>query len=513
MTDRLNPLLPVRRETLDVLRSGLRDLGFAELEVHRRLAVPSLYEYAAASAEATAAERRAQLAPANALNELIRLFLLGEERAAASVRAVLPDVLTDAFFEAGLLEMAGPAAIRSSLQINPVEDLVLVSDPHSRDWRGRGAYPEDAVFSPLTPHVIQFLEAVPRTPCERVLDLGTGCGVAALIARRAGAREVWGVDLNARAIAYARFNALLNGLDGITFLAGDLYGPVKGQRFQRILFHPPYDPVPRNGVSVMFAHSGTDGELLTRLGVSGAPAYLEPGGRMYVSSMIIERDGETAAQKVAGWFGEAAGEMNVLLAERERLSQDTYALSLTAGGGGTFDKVKDQLRELSEAGITGRVGGALVVERRSGPGPVWREMRVQGPDTRAAELDWMLDWQAQRSAPDLPARLFASRPRLNPATQLEVRYKVEDGELRPASYRAETDFPLSTELTGGLGIAMLLNEANGERTGAEIAERVQARIGLESGERLAGALEALVTGGFLEIEAAPFPVRMPRATE
>ncbi len=513
MADRRNPLLPVRRETPGLIRRALGELGFTEPELRRRLAVASLYEYASVTAEATAEQRRANLEAADAPNELIRLFLLGETRPATDVRTLLPNQLVDAFFEAGMLEMAGASAVRSPIQLNPAEDLILVSDPPSRYWRDRGAYPEDAVFSPLTPHVVQFLEAVPRTPAGRTLDLGTGCGVAALLARRAGAREVWGVDLNERAIAYARFNALLNELDGVAFLAGDLYGPVRGQRFERILFHPPYDPVPRSGVSVMFAHSGVDGELLTRLGVSGAPAYLEPGGRMYVSTMIIERDGETAAEKVAQWFGDAAGEMNVLLAERERLSQDAYALSLTAGMGGTFDKVGEQLRRLRESGIAGRVGGALVVERLPAPGPAWREMRLQGPDTRAAELDWLLDWQQRRSAPGLAELLLASRPRLNPDTELEIRYRVTEGELRPEAYRVETSFPLQTELNGSRGIAMILDEADGRRTGAEIAERVGAKVGLASPERFAAALDALVTGGFLEIEAAPLPPRKPRAAE
>jgi methylase of polypeptide subunit release factors len=510
MADRRNPLPPARREQYGLIRDALRDHGFTEASAARRLAVTSLYEYASAAAEASAGERAANLAPADPLNELIRAFLLGETRPPAGFRRLLGDALADALFDAGLLEMAA-GGLRSPVQLNPVEDLLLISDPHSRYWRDRGAYPEDAVFSPLTPHVVQFLEAVPRRPAGRVLDLGTGCGVAALIARREGAREVWGVDLNERAIAYACANAQLNNCDGVHFRAGDLYEPVKGLTFERIVFHPPYDPVPRNGVSVMFAHSGVDGELLTRLGVAAAPAFLEPGGRMYISTMIIEAGGQTAAEKVAGWFGAAAAEMNVVLAERERLSQDAYAVSLTAGKGGTFDKVGEELRRLREAGISGRVGGALVVERRRQPGPAWREMRVQGPDTRAAELDWMLDWQERRLAPDARELLLASRPRLNPALQLSIRYGVRDGELEPASYRLETDFPLSSGLDASRGVVLLLNEMDGQRTGAELAETARAKLGLDSPERFTAALEALVTGGFVEIEAAPFPPRKPRA--
>lgn len=47
----------------------------------------------------------------------------------------------------------------------------------------------------------------------RVVDLGTGSGVVALAAARAGAREVIAVDLDPQARTAARLNALQNGLE------------------------------------------------------------------------------------------------------------------------------------------------------------------------------------------------------------------------------------------------------------------------------------------------------------
>src|SRR5690606_7545852 len=48
------------------------------------------------------------------------------------------------------------------------------------------------------------------TPARRVLDLGTGCGVQALRARRY-ADEVVATDISERALAFTRMNALLDG--------------------------------------------------------------------------------------------------------------------------------------------------------------------------------------------------------------------------------------------------------------------------------------------------------------
>ena len=73
-----------------------------------------------------------------------------------------------------------------------------------------------------------------------VLDMGTGSGICALFAARI-ARRVVAVDINPAAIRCVRVNALLNGLDTrIDARQGDLFGPVAGERFDVVLFNPPF---------------------------------------------------------------------------------------------------------------------------------------------------------------------------------------------------------------------------------------------------------------------------------
>jgi len=76
------------------------------------------------------------------------------------------------------------------------------------------------------------------------LDVGCGCGALALAAAQRGARRAVGVDVNARAVALARFNAALNGF-AADFLEGDLLAPVRGERFDLILAQPPFVAHPR----------------------------------------------------------------------------------------------------------------------------------------------------------------------------------------------------------------------------------------------------------------------------
>ncbi|NHC14314.1 HemK2/MTQ2 family protein methyltransferase [Motilibacter deserti] len=76
---------------------------------------------------------------------------------------------------------------------------------------------------------------------RRVLDVGTGGGALALAAAKAGAAAVTAVDLSLRSVMTARLNSRLNRAP-ITVRQGDLFAPVRGERFGLVLANPPYVP-------------------------------------------------------------------------------------------------------------------------------------------------------------------------------------------------------------------------------------------------------------------------------
>ena len=131
-----------------------------------------------------------------------------------------------------------------------------------------------SVFNPKRLRTGEFfasrLDAALIGPDAEVLDMGTGSGVCAVFAAR-HARRVVAVDINAAAVRCAGINAVLNRLDDkIEVRHGDLFQPVAGQRFDLILFNPPFlSGEPRNdrerawrsnGVAERFA-DGLDGHL------------------------------------------------------------------------------------------------------------------------------------------------------------------------------------------------------------------------------------------------------------
>jgi len=119
---------------------------------------------------------------------------------------------------------------------------------------------------------------------ETVLEIGTGVGLAAVLAARGGCR-VLATDVVPAAVECARANALLNGVaDRLEVRLGDCFEPARGQAFDLICTSPPQMPTPpgreRDDPSAAADNGGVDGwELLDRV-IAGAHAHLQPGGRL-----------------------------------------------------------------------------------------------------------------------------------------------------------------------------------------------------------------------------------------
>jgi HemK-related putative methylase len=101
-----------------------------------------------------------------------------------------------------------------------------------------------SVFNPKVPRTGEFFASqIDSRLVQRdwdVLDMGTGSGVCAVFAAK-HARRVVAVDINAAAVRCAGINALLNHLEHkIDVRHGDLFAPVPEERFDLILFNPPF---------------------------------------------------------------------------------------------------------------------------------------------------------------------------------------------------------------------------------------------------------------------------------
>ena len=119
----------------------------------------------------------------------------------------------------------------------------------------------------------------------RALDMGTGTGVGAVFLARRG-WQVVAVDLNPEAVRCARINALLNRQeDRIDVRQGDLFGPVEGERFDLILFNPPFF---RGEPKGLFDLAWRSVDVLERF-AAGLPDALTEDGRALI---LLSTDGD-----------------------------------------------------------------------------------------------------------------------------------------------------------------------------------------------------------------------------
>ncbi|MFP6654253.1 MAG: peptide chain release factor N(5)-glutamine methyltransferase [Myxococcota bacterium] len=122
----------------------------------------------------------------------------------------------------------------------------------------------------------------------RILDLGTGSGAIALsLASELPAAEITATDLSEPALEMARQNAVQQQVEErIRFLAGDLFEPVVGERFDVVVSNPPYVaradaaslPPELSHEPEMALFAGADGMDVIRRLVAEATDHLVPGG-------------------------------------------------------------------------------------------------------------------------------------------------------------------------------------------------------------------------------------------
>lgn len=258
----LTALLHLSDETLTSLRERFRavDYGPKRLGAAEDI-LPQIYFNAARVP--VVRWRLAQRGDAAA--QFLRLFNYGDVITVAEARAAFGDALYEAVRGALVDEVDG--TVQGRFQVTPFHDLWIVADERWID--------EDAVMgATATTHGLSrwFPTRVEGT----ALDVGCGAGSLALLLAKRGAR-VTGTDLNLRAIELARFNARLNGLD-VEFVAGNLYEPVQGRRFDRVVAQPPYVSQAPGLADVKILYGGAYGDELALRFVAEAPSVLAPGG-------------------------------------------------------------------------------------------------------------------------------------------------------------------------------------------------------------------------------------------
>lgn len=357
---------------------------------------------------------------------------------------------------------------------------------------------QDIVFSALTDDTERFLELLPDEPCESLLDLGTGAGVAALVAA-GSAKHVWAVDITERAARFAEFNQRLNAISNVTVLQGDLYAPVHDLRFDRIVLHPPYVPALRQ--TLIYQDAGLDGQDITRRAVSELARHLNPGGRFYCLTVGVDSEDAPFELAARQWLEPEGGAFDVAFLARQDISLGFLARSVAlrsgqgAAGAARLEEAFASLR------IREFVYGAIVIQRHQSSRPAFTVRRQRSRAVGEAALPWLVRWETELAGRG-SEWLLDTKPLAPPTVEFVVTHRMVEGELAPAAYRMQTDHPFSTEARAAPWMGALIARCDGTLSAREHFASLKEAGAFPDGVGVtdfARVLGQLVSGGFLWI--------------
>ena len=300
------------------------------------------------------------------LHTLIRLFSLGAPASLASAREALAPVPLEEWREAGLVTVDGDR-VEALVGLEVFEGLLLAFD--RPDLLDAGAEPDHV--SGVTGSTLSLAAFMERRPFDDILDLGTGSGVLAFLAARAG-RRVLATDVNPRAIQFARFHARLNGAANVEFAVGSAFEPARGRRFDLILANPPcvIGPVARYA----FSDSGMELDSLCRQIVAEAPDYLKPGGLFQSTAQWPNFGGADWRERLSEWL--AGGRADALALHLQTTGAPLYAEQAVGDTAPVDAATQARMYEtyaayLEERNATSISEGLIALRRRGGAGAVW----------------------------------------------------------------------------------------------------------------------------------------------
>ena len=288
----------------------------------------------------------------SALSTLARLFVVGAP--------VDPEEARAAGVPASWLRPDGTAAVR----LQPVRHGgVEVTVPHDAGRAATGVHPEQVLG--VGAASLTLAAATPRRPVARTLDLGTGCGIQALLAED-HSRTVVATDRNPRAVDLTRLAGVLNGV-ALDCRAGDLLAPVRGEEFDLVVSNPPFVVSP--GARYTYRDSGLDGDEVCRRLVADLPSVLAPDGIAVLLVNWLHVEGEDGDDRVRGWVPPGT---DAWIVQRELAAPEDYVTAWLrdTDEGPRFDALYDEWVDwFAQRRVEAIAFGVLALRRRTSGTP------------------------------------------------------------------------------------------------------------------------------------------------
>ena len=496
------PLTIGPRQLFSDLRTFLTDSNYSEAAVCNRLGLKQATDYLSLRPDPNSPH-----AIKDQLDLLTRLFLIGETVPEDQLKKV-PAPVRQAMSGLGLIApFAGlPDAWYATTALYPAYGLYIASDR----WTNPDLAPlrpaVDIVYPAITPNTGHFLEALPSDPCDSLLDLCSGSGIAALMGASRYARDVLATDITEASELCAEFNRLLNGIENLTVSRGDLFEPAGERTFDRIVANPPY--MPSLKPAEIYAYGGELGEHTTRRVIEALPKYLRPGGRFYCITAGPDLEEETFETRLRKWLGDAGRELDLLVFERKLFEPSFIANQQAAKTRGGPEELEQWKKIFDKYHVENLVYASLVIQRKTAATRPVTVRRRKGPQFGSAEIEWLRIWETTAADKAILRKILDSRPLAARDLELRVIHRNQNGELAPQEFILETKYPFVVECPIRPWAAYLIPRCDGKTPARNLLAYLKENdlVGAaESEEGFADFLRVLISAGFLEIEGFRLP--------
>ena len=444
-----------------------------------------------------------------ALAAVVQLWLLAVPQSVDAIDAALPHVRTQGLADLGLV------AVESGMVSAKVDLRPYGWDPNQDGSGGAELWVASDLAAHQAPGVLRhdhvlgigqasttLVQVTVRKHSRRALDLGTGCGIQTFHLLH-HCEHVTATDISERALAFTRFNLLLNAPqlnldpanleDRVSLRLGSLLDPVAGERFDLVVSNPPFVITPRTSGETpsgqfTYRDGGLPGDEIVASLVRTMSGVLEPGGTAQMLGNWEVVSGSEWHNRPAAWL--EGQDIDSWFIQREQVGPEQYAETWLQDASENRDRAhyRESYAAYLDDFASRDVGGI-------GFGMIWMRRRdaAQAAIKRFEEITYPIE---QPIGPHLGAAVDRADWLVGaslPDTRLVVAGDVtEERHQRPGALHP--------------GVILLRQGAGLRRTNllsTELAGFVSACDGELTVRQLAGALEAIL-GNAEDIDPATF---------
>ena len=216
------------------------------------------------------------------LSVAIDLLYLGKNLEKGLIERVIPENIISCLLNNYIIEGDNKYYKARNMRLNFSEGIAIFSDPPSSFQKIY--FGEESIYFGRQ-HPLGDLRGL------IALDICCGPGYQSLQLAKTYS-QVYGVDVNPKAVALASLNSRLNSFGNITtFESSSLQNYTPTMQFDYICMNPPLVPGPPDHMLPLVAEGGEDGLKLTYLAIRKLEQLMKPGGTFRSLGLTYIKDG------------------------------------------------------------------------------------------------------------------------------------------------------------------------------------------------------------------------------